>query len=97
MGYGRGMMGAYGPGMMGGYGPGMMRGNRPSNLNLSTSDVKSYVERWIAMMGNPHLKVGPVIEKDSNTITADVVTVDKEALVERFSVDRHTGSWRTIE
>ena len=97
--------GGCGPGMMG-YGmmgQGMMGmmgwGNRSQqgNLNLSTSDVKGYLERWIATMSNPRLKAGPVTEKDSNTITADVVTVDKDALVQRFSVDRHTGFWQPVQ
>lgn len=95
---GRGMMmgpGMMGPGMMG---PGMMWGyNSPSaNLNLSVDDTKAYLERWIAAMGNPRLKPGRVVAKDSDTIMADVVTVDKEALVQRFAVNRHTGCWQQV-
>jgi hypothetical protein len=100
--YGHGMRGGYGPGMigcpgggmmMGGYGPGMRGGYGPqqADLNLSTNDVKSYLERWIAMTGNPHLKAGPVTEKDSSTIMAEVVTTDRGDLVQRFNVDRRTG------
>jgi hypothetical protein len=91
-----------GPGMMG-YGmmgPGMMGwANRPQQgtLNLSTSDVKASVERWIAMNGNPRLKVGAITEKDANTITADIVTAEKDVLVQRFSVDRHTGFWQAVQ
>ncbi len=103
MGYG--MMGGYGPGMMGygmmsGYGPGMMGwGHWPqqANLNLSTSDVKSHLDRYIAVMGNPHLKAGPVTEKDANTITAEIVTTDKDALVQQFNVDRRTGFWQPVQ
>ncbi len=90
---GSGMMGhgMMGPGMMGwSYGP------QQANLNLSTNDVKSYLDRYVAMMGNPHLKVGPVSEKDSNTITAEIVTADKDALVQRFNVDRRTGFWQPV-
>jgi hypothetical protein len=102
-GAGRGMMGPWmGPGMMG---PGMMGpgmgywggGGVPSNLNLSAADVKTQLERWVAIMGNPRLKAGPVIEKDANTVTADIVTVDKNVVVNRFAVDRHTGWWRPVE
>lgn len=97
-GCGPGMMGygMMGPGMMMGPGGMMGWGNRPQqgNLNLSTSDVKGYVERWVTMMGNPRLKAGPITEKDSNTITADIVTADKNALVQRFKIDRHTGFWQ---
>lgn len=102
-GYGPGMMGGwhggYGPGMMQGngygpgYGPGCDRraeaqGNQ--SLNLTTDDVKSRVERWLARQGNPRLQLGEVKEKDADTITADVVTKDN-SLVQRFIVDRHTG------
>jgi hypothetical protein len=80
----------YGPGpMMGGYGPGYGPGYG-QNLNLSTDQVKRYLERMLAIRGNPHLKVGDVKEKDADTIVADIVTQDN-SLVERFDVNRHTG------
>jgi hypothetical protein len=41
--------------------------------------------------GNTRLKLGDVSEKDADTITADIVTKDKDALVQRFAVNRHTG------
>jgi len=79
-----------GPGMMGwGYGP----GEDGKTLNLTTDDVKTRVERWLAWRGNPRLKVGEVKEKDADTITADIVTKDN-SLVQRFIVDRHTGFFR---
>ena len=65
-------------------------------MNLSTEEMRSYLERWLAIMGNSHFKVGPIIEKNSSTITADVVTADKNALVKRFRVDRRTGFWFVI-
>ena len=100
-----GWHGGYGPGMMQGngygpgYGPGYDRradaqGNQP--LNLTTDDVKSRVERWLARQGNPRLQLGEVKEKDADTITADVVTKDN-SLVQRFIVDRHTGNYRQSE
>ena len=93
-GYGPGMMGGgygqgYGPGMMGNYGPGYYRGQ--PNLNLSTDDVKNYIER---MIRNPRLKVGEVKEKDADTITADIVTKDKDALVQRFQFNRRDGYYQ---
>lgn len=102
---GPGMMGGYygqgyGPGMMQGYGPGSGPGmmgpgwyGRQANVNLSTDDVKNYLERWIAVQGNPRLKVGDVKEKDADTIEADVVTKDN-SLVQRFIVNRHTGFYQ---
>jgi hypothetical protein len=100
---GRGMMGGYGyamgPWMMGpgvsgfgyGMGPWMMAPYRTNRADLSTADVTNYFERWLAWQGNPRLKLGMVTEKDADTITADIVTADKDALVQRFAVNRHTG------
>ncbi len=91
-GYGYGMMG---PGMMGGgYGPGY---GPQQALNLSTNEVKTYLDRYIAVMGNPHLKAGPVTEKDADTITAEIVTADKGDVVQRFNVNRKTGFWQPVQ
>jgi hypothetical protein len=99
-GYGRGMMGGYGgygPGWMMhgyGYGPGMMGygpgyyGNQ-GDLKLTTDQVKNYLEQ---MIRNPNLKVGDVKEKDADTIMAEIVTKDKDALVQRLDFNRHNGS-----
>lgn len=103
-----GMMGPNGP--WGGYGPPtmhsyMMRGYGPwswspwsssRDLNLSVDAVKAQAERWVAWQGNPRLKVGDVKEKDADTIVADVVTKDN-SLVQRFSVNRHTGFVQDVE
>lgn len=85
---GTGMM--MGSGMMGWY------GQPQANLNLSVDDVRGSVERWIAMTGNPRLKPGKVTATNADTITAEVVTVDKEALVQRYAVNRHTGYWQQV-
>ena len=93
----RGWGGGYGPGMMQGYGygPGYNRGEARGNqtLNLTTDDVKSRMERWLAWRDNPRLKLGEVKEKDADTITAEIVTKDN-SVVQRFIVDRHTGFTR---
>jgi len=86
-GYGPGWMMhryGYGPGMMG-YGPGY--GNQ-GNLNLTIDQVKGYLAQ---MIRNPNLKVGDVKEKDADTIVAEIVTKDKDALVQRLDFNRHTG------
>ena len=99
-GWGPGMMGGYamGPGMMGRYGYGMgpwMMGPqwnyRQTVLDLSPDDVRNYFEGWLAWQSNPRLKLGNLTEKDADTITADIVTTDKDGLVQRFAVNRHTG------
>ena len=98
-GYGPGGGGGYGPGWMmggygGGYGPGMMYGYGPGNygnqgdLNLTTDQVKSYLEQTIR---NPNLKVGNIKEKDANTIVADIVTKQGDSLVQRLDFNRHNG------
>lgn len=104
-GYGPGMMQGYGPGpgYGQGYGPGYGRGgfgagmgNRgyyqnQAELNLSTDDVSKFLAR---MIRNPNLKVGAVKEKDADTITAEIVTKDKDALVQRFEFNRHNGYYQ---
>jgi hypothetical protein len=95
---GYGMMGGYGPGYMmrgyGGYGPGMMGGYGPGyygnqgDMKLTTDQVKQYLEQTIR---NPNLKVGDVKEKNADTIVADIVTKDKDALVQRLDFNRHNG------
>jgi hypothetical protein len=97
-GYGRGymmgpgydpgwMMGhGYGPGMMGGYGPGYY-GNQ-TDMKLTADQVKQYLQ---LTMRNPNLKVGDVKEKDADTIVAEIVTKDKDVLVQRLDFNRHNG------
>lgn len=100
---GYGMMhgwgGGRGPGWMmhgwrGGYGmgPGMMYGwggyGNQGNLNLTVDQVKSYLE---TMIRNPNLKVGDVKEKDADTIVAEIVTKQGDALVQRLEFNRHNG------
>ncbi len=85
---GPGGWGGYGPGMMRGYGPGWNTGGR--DLNLSTDNVKTNMERWLAWQGNPRLKVGDVKEKGVDTVVVDIVTKDN-SLVQRFVVNRHYG------
>ena len=101
-GYGPGMMGGYGggygmgPGMMGpGYGPGYGAGpGYGRDLNLTTDNVKTYLEQ---MIRNPNLKVGEVKEEGKDEITATIVTKDKDDLVQKLVVNRHTGFFRPEE
>ncbi len=61
-----------------------------TDQKLTVDDVKARMERWLSFRNNPRLKVGDVKEKDADTITADIVTVDN-SLVQRFDINRHTG------
>jgi hypothetical protein len=91
-GYGPGwMMRGCGGGYGQGYGPGMMYGYGPANqtdLNLTVDQVKQYLGQ---MIRNPNLKVGEAKEKDADTIVAEVITKDKDALVQRLQFNRHNG------
>ena len=49
---------------------------------------------WGMMIDNPRLKLGDVKEKDADTITAEVVTKDKDALVQKFAFNRHNGRYQ---
>jgi hypothetical protein len=91
--------GGYGPGTMPGYGPGSPDpgwNTAGRDLNLSTTNVKNYFERWLAWQGNPRLKVGDVKEKDADTFVADIVTKDN-SLVQRFVINRRNGYFRPSE
>lgn len=55
-----------------------------------TADVERAMNQWIALEGNPRLKLGPVTEKNSSTFQADIVTKEG-SLVQRFDVDRNSG------
>ncbi|VVE40833.1 hypothetical protein PEP31012_04178 [Pandoraea eparura] len=99
-GYGPGMMGrggviqgpggcgpCWGPGAAGGGGPGVQR----EDLKLSVDQVRSNMDGWVKRMGNPRLKLGKVVERDADTITADVVTSEKDVVVQRYEINRHSG------
>ena len=100
MGQGMPMMGSGLQSMMGcpWCGPGMMGWGyatpQPS-VNLTASDVKIFLDRWVA--GNPNIQVANVVEQDANTITADIVTKDKGGLVQRYTFDRQTGFYRPAQ
>ena len=105
--YGNGPGGGCGPGWMGpgmmgwggGYGPGGSWGSsqQQANVNLTVDQVKNNMERWLTATGNPHIKLGAVAEKDADTITATIVTTDKDALVQRYEVNRHTGFTQPVD
>ena len=92
-GQGCGQGGMMGRGMMGQGRGGMMGMAAPLAEDLSIDGVRHIMEHRVAMMQNPNLKVGEIVEQDDDTITADVVTQDG-SLVRRFMIDRHTGAMR---
>ena len=74
-------------GCPGGWGPA-----RPANFHLTVDQVKAGMGRWLSATGNPHVKLGAVAAKGSDTITADIVTTDNGGLVQRYEIDRRTGA-----
>ena len=84
-----------GPAMMGwgGYGAcgGPGQAAQQASLDLTTAQVQATMDRWLALNGNPHVKLGNVTAMNADTITADIVTTDKGGLVQRFEINRHTG------
>ena len=96
---GPGMMGPgmMGPGMMGPgtMGPGYGRAVTPER-DLSTDDVRHFLEHSLEMHGNERLKIGEVEEIDGDRILAEIVTQDG-SLVERLAVDRHSGRMRRAQ
>lgn len=78
-----------GHGMMGSL-AGLGAGGEDRDLKLSTDQVKKLADASLILTGNPRLKVGNVKEKDADTISVDIVTVDNALVVHR-DVDRHTG------
>jgi hypothetical protein len=73
----------YGPGMMYGYGYGPQ-----GDMKLTTEQVKRYLGQ---MIQNRNLTVGDVKEKDADTIVAEIVTKQGNALVQRLDFNRHNG------
>ena len=58
--------------------------------HLSVDDVSHFFDHRLQRRGNKRLKLGKVAQRDENTITAEIVTVDG-SLVQVFEVDRHSG------
>ncbi len=45
----------------------------------------------------PDIKIANVVEQDTNTVAADIVTRDKDGLVHRYAFDRQTGLYRPVQ
>ena len=76
-------------------GPGLGSQVVPSK-DLSSDDVRHFLEHRLEMQGNKRLTLGEVKEADDDKIVADITTVDG-SLVERLEVDRHTGQMQHVE
>lgn len=65
----------------------------PRDLKLTTDQAKKLAEARLIELGNSHLKVGAVKEKDADTISVDIVAADNSLVVQR-EIDRHSGRTR---
>ncbi len=79
----------YGAG--GGWGGGWSQEEQSRNLNLSVAQVKERMENWLRARGNPNIKLGAVKQTGPDTISADVVTKDKDGLVQQYVINRRNG------
>ncbi|MFM9882585.1 MAG: hypothetical protein ACKVQT_06115 [Burkholderiales bacterium] len=68
-------------------------GFHPPGRELTVEEVQEGLGRWILRSGNTRLKVGSVTEKNGQTITAEIVTVDN-SLVQGIEIDRRSGMVR---
>ena len=89
----RGMMQSMMSRMMGvpGMRMGMMLGRRVTDRKLDALEVERILSGMLAWHGNKRLKIGKVEEKDDNTVTAEIQTVDN-SLVTKLAVNRKTGA-----
>lgn len=99
----QGQMPMMGSDMMGGgmMGPGMMSsggcgGMQPLARDLTADEVTHMMEHRVTWAGNPNLKVGKVVEKDGDTIEAEIVTKEG-SLVRKFAINRHTGRMQPVQ
>lgn len=74
-----------------GWATGWSQGEQSRNLNLSVAQVKERMENWLRARGNPNIKLGAVTQAGPDTITADVVTKDKDGLVQQYVINRRNG------
>ncbi|WP_130025911.1 hypothetical protein [Pandoraea sp. XY-2] len=63
---------------------------------MSVDQVRNNMDGWLKRMGNARVKLGKVVERDADTITADVVTAEKDVIVQRYEVNRHSGFVRPV-
>ena len=68
----------------------------PAARDLTADDVRERLDRQLAWLGNPRLKLGTVSETDEDKIIAEIVTQDG-SLVQRLEVDRHSGALRQVQ
>ncbi len=93
--YGRAAPG-FGSGGLMGPGLSMVRPSLRGGTNLTREQVGAYFLDHLARRGDARLRLGPVRDKDSNTISVDIVTAHG-VLIFRYQVDRHTGIARRVQ
>jgi hypothetical protein len=69
---------------------------RMSDVNLTADNVKAMIEKQLAWLANPRLKMGDLRATDAGEILAEIVTKDG-SLVQRLAVDQRTGAVRQVD
>jgi hypothetical protein len=64
--------------------------------HLTIDDVTHFFGHFLERRGNKRLKLGKVVQKDDNTITTEIVTID-DSLVVTYEIDRHSGRVEQIK
>ena len=68
----------------------------PPVQHLTVDDVRHFFGHHLERHDNKRLKLGEVKQRDEDTITAQIVTVDG-SLVQAFEVDRYNGIAKRID
>lgn len=83
------------PGMMGG--PAVLLGSPSGAPEEMTEDrVRVLLERQLAALGNPRLKLGEIGTSADGSVTAEIVTVDG-SLVQKLAFNRYPGLVRQVD
>ena len=59
--------------------------------NLTSDDVRRYLDMWLKTKGSSDLRTGRVVVKNASTIEAEIVRKDDNAPIQKWIIDRHTG------
>lgn len=110
-GYGGGQGYGMGPGMMHGYGGGYgMMGpgrsaegyypcstwdNQELGEEITKEKAETFLENRLSAWGNPNLKLGRIIDKDTY-FEGEIVTRKGNSLVQKFQIEKKTGQVRSV-
>jgi hypothetical protein len=62
---------------------------------LTKDSAKSLLEERLAYWGNPNLKLGKIVDKDTY-FEGEIVTKKDNSLVQKVQIDKNTGETRSV-